>query len=332
MRQEQSQTLDACKPDDDNQKDTESDYMAQAQEYVETHNNQAKNALTHDAIVLTNPEDDDQDLMGHSVLENMEINMVHVLLAEFQLTTHQPSSLDGDVVAEEATQVDFVTTTEDESANGDDKLKTTLGILFPHSSSANLQHLKPLYVTAHIEGYPISKIFVDCGATINIMPVSVMKALRRSNDELIPSGITMSSFVGDKSQTKGVLPLEVNIAGRNHMTAFFIVDSKTEYNALLGRDWIHQTNCIPSSLYQVLIFWDGKLVMVHLADIQPFETNMIQACYYDDHVGYITLQGFNEDGRLTRISVQKTIEVGAETVHQDSARLGLANLIPTTDD
>ncbi|KAM1919255.1 hypothetical protein FF1_023788 [Malus domestica] len=137
--------------------------------------------------------------MGHFVLENMEISMVHVLPAEFQLTTHQQSSLDGDVVAEKATQVDFITTTEDESANGDDKLKTALDILFPRSSSANLQHLKLLYVTAHIEGYPISKIFVDCGVTVNIMPVSVMKALRRSNDELVPSRIAMSSFIDDKS-------------------------------------------------------------------------------------------------------------------------------------
>ncbi|KAM2858936.1 hypothetical protein COP2_024418 [Malus domestica] len=137
--------------------------------------------------------------MGHFVLENMEISMVHVLPAEFQLTTHQQSSLDGDVVAEKATQVDFITTTEDESANGDDKLKTALDILFPRSSSANLQHLKLLYVTAHIEGYPISKIFVDCGVTVNIMPVFVMKALRRSNDQLVPSRIAMSSFIGDKS-------------------------------------------------------------------------------------------------------------------------------------
>ncbi|KAM2246474.1 hypothetical protein ACFXTI_007289 [Malus domestica] len=116
------------------------------------------------------------------------------------------------------------------------------------------------------------------------------------------------------------------------MTVFFIVDSKTDYNALLGRDLIYQKNCIPSSLYQVLIFWDSKSVVVHPTDTQPFETNMIQARYYNDHVGYITLQGFNEDGRPTRISVQKAIEVGTETVHQDSARLDLANLIPTTDD
>ena len=264
-------------------------------------------------------EEDDRNPMGPSVLDNMEISMVHVLPADFQSSTAQPNFLDGDVVAEEVDHIDFVTIAEVESTTKDDNLKAALAELFPRSSSAKLHHLKPLYVTAHIEGYPVSKVFVDCGATVNIMPLNIMKALRRSNDELIPSGITMSSFVGDKSQTKWVLPLAVNIAGHNHITAFFIVDSKIEYNTLLGRDWIHQTSCIPSSLYQVLIFWDGKSIIVHPADNQPFEANMIQARYYDDHVGYITLQGFNDERRPTRISVQKAIEVGAETVHQDSA-------------
>ncbi|KAM2335345.1 hypothetical protein ACFXTH_012763 [Malus domestica] len=237
-------------------------------------------------------EEDDRNPMGLSVLDNMEISMVHVLPADFQSSTAQPNFLNGDVVAEEAGHIDFVTIAEVELTTKDDNLNAALAELFPRSS---LHHLKPLYVTAHIEGYPVSKVFVDYGATVNIMPVNVMKALRRSNDELIPFGITMSSFVGDKSHTKGVLPLAVNIAGRYHMTVFFIVKSKTEYNALLGHYWIHQTSCIPSSLYQVLVFWDGKSVIVHPADNQPFEANMIQARYYDDHVGYITLQGFNDE-------------------------------------
>ncbi|KAM1218556.1 hypothetical protein ACFX2G_046740 [Malus domestica] len=57
--------------------------------------------------------------------------MVHVLPAEFQLTTHQPNFLDGDVVTEEVTQVDFVTTIEDEPANNDDKLKQLWPSCFP---------------------------------------------------------------------------------------------------------------------------------------------------------------------------------------------------------
>ncbi|KAM0993612.1 hypothetical protein ACFX2A_009376 [Malus domestica] len=116
------------------------------------------------------------------------------------------------------------------------------------------------------------------------------------------------------------------------MTAFFIVDSKTEYNALLGQDWIHQTSCIPSSLYQVLIFWDSESVIVHPVDNQPFKVNMIQARYNNNHVGYITLQGFNEDGWPIWISIQKAIEISAKTVHQYSAKLGLADLISNLDD
>ncbi|KAM2132540.1 hypothetical protein ACFX1Q_013923 [Malus domestica] len=187
--------------------------------------------VTKDQDILPNdPKDGDHDLMGPSFLDNMEISMVHVPSAEFQPTTSQQSFLDGDVVAKE-------------------KLRPTLAELFPCFLAVNLNHMKPLYVTAHIEGYPISKVFVDCGATVNIMLISIMKALRHSKDEIIPSCLTMSSFVGDKSQTKKVLPLEVNITGRNHMTTFVIVDSKIEYNALFDCDWIHQTDYIPSSLY-----------------------------------------------------------------------------------
>ncbi|KAB2606589.1 short-chain dehydrogenase TIC 32 [Pyrus ussuriensis x Pyrus communis] len=83
--------------------------------------------------------------------------------------------------------VNFIATEENGEISKDDKLKTALVELFPCSSSVNLQHLKTLYVTTRIEGYPISKVFVDCGATVNIMPISIMKTLHRSNDELIPS-------------------------------------------------------------------------------------------------------------------------------------------------
>ncbi|KAM2679574.1 hypothetical protein EV2_011476 [Malus domestica] len=113
--------------------------------------------------------------------------MVHVLPADFQSSTAQPNFLDGDVVAEEASHIDFVTIAEVESTAKDDSLKATSAELFPRSSSAKLHHLKPLYVTAYIEGYPFSKVFIDCGATVNIMPVNIMKALRHSNDKLIPS-------------------------------------------------------------------------------------------------------------------------------------------------
>ncbi|KAK1697923.1 hypothetical protein QYE76_014620 [Lolium multiflorum] len=49
-------------------------------------------------------------------------------------------------------------------------------------------------------------------------------------------------------------------------TTFFIVDSKSSYAVLLGRDWIHANCCIPSTMHQCVIQWDGDEVEVVQAD------------------------------------------------------------------
>ena len=46
------------------------------------------------------PAEEDHNSMGHSILDNMEISMVHILPADFQSSTSQPSFLDGDIVTE----------------------------------------------------------------------------------------------------------------------------------------------------------------------------------------------------------------------------------------
>jgi hypothetical protein len=49
-------------------------------------------------------------------------------------------------------------------------------------------------------------------------------------------------------------------------TSFFIVSSKSTYTVLLGRDWIHANCCIPFTMHQCLIQWDGDEVEVVCAD------------------------------------------------------------------
>ena len=49
-----------------------------------------------------------------------------------------------------------------------------------------------------------------------------------------------------------------------------MIDSTTNYNILLGRDWIHANWCVSSSLHQFLLFWKGNEVKVVQADKQPF--------------------------------------------------------------
>ncbi|CAL8162371.1 unnamed protein product [Prunus armeniaca] len=192
--------------------------------------------------------------------KEVSINMVLVLPAEFSAPKGQTNGLDNDMAEE---QLDQRPKTKEEL------LVVAFNEVIPKDKPNKYRHLKPLYISAHV----------------NILRYSLMKKLDKSKEDLIPSDVVMSSFVGDKSKTIEVLPLKITVADQTRVAAFYVVESSMNYNILLGCDWIHQSGCIPSSLFQLLFFWDGQRVSIHPANTKPFETNAVQARIYDDDVG-----------------------------------------------
>ena len=94
---------------------------------------------------------------------------------------------------------------------------------------------------------------IDNGAAIKVMPTTTMRRLGKGKGDLVPTDIMVSSFVGDATNTRGILPLMVGLGHQQIMFAFFMVESKASYMALLGQDWIHATEVILSSLHQVVV-------------------------------------------------------------------------------
>jgi hypothetical protein len=109
-------------------------------------------------------------------------------------------------------------------------------------------------------------MLVDTGAAVNIMPYSVLRKLGHSVGDLIKTNITLSDFNGQTSEAQGVLGVDLTVGGKTVPTLFFVVNSKGSYTVLLGRDWIHANCCIPSTMHQCLIQWDGDEVQVVHAD------------------------------------------------------------------
>ncbi|CAL8175037.1 unnamed protein product [Prunus armeniaca] len=65
----------------------------------------------------------------------------------------------------------------------------------------------------------------------------------------------VTNFAGGATKTHGTLDVDVIVGTKKLKIAFFVVDTtSTTYNALLGRDWIHQSLCVPSTLHQQLAF------------------------------------------------------------------------------
>jgi hypothetical protein len=115
-------------------------------------------------------------------------------------------------------------------------------VIFVKPQAKNYKHLKALYLKDYINGQPVNKMLVDTGAAVNIMPYSVLHRLGRSTGDLIKTNVTLSDFNGQTSEAQGVLSVDLTIGNKNVPTSFFIINSKSTYNILLGRDWIH-TNC-----------------------------------------------------------------------------------------
>ena len=66
---------------------------------------------------------------------------------------------------------------------------------------------------------------------------------------------------------QGVLNVELTVGRKTVPTSSFIINSKSMYTVLLGRDWIHANCCVPSMMHQCLVQWDGDEVeVVHTDD------------------------------------------------------------------
>jgi hypothetical protein len=110
-------------------------------------------------------------------------------------------------------------------------------------------------------------MLVNTGAAVNIMPYSVLHRLGQSTGDLNKTNITLSDFNGQTSDAQGVLSVDLTVGSKIVPTSFFIVNSKSTYTILVGRDWIHANCCIPSTMHQCLIQWDGDEVeVVHAND------------------------------------------------------------------
>lgn len=171
---------------------------------------------------------------GSPLPERMDINMVFTLPSEFRVVDEEIAQLclgPKDVIFEK-----------------------------PDESS---RHMKPLYIKGHINGRPISRMLVDGGATVNLMPYSVFKKLGREDSELLKANLTLNGFTGEPTEAKDIISMELTIGSKTLPTAFFVTEVQGNYNVMLGRDWIHANHCVPSTLHQTLIQWVGDVEVVH---------------------------------------------------------------------
>ena len=170
-------------------------------------------------------------------------------------------------------------------------------------------HLKALYMKGHINGKPISRMLVDGGAIVNLIPYSLFKKLGGLDEELIKTNMTISYVLGDKPMSaKGVASMELTVRSKTLATAFFVAETQGNFSLILGRDWIHANQCVPSTLHQFLIQWVGDEVEVVHGDTSACVA-VADSTSVNDHENIKCLSGLD----LSRLEIIASTKDGFAT-------------------
>jgi hypothetical protein len=127
-------------------------------------------------------------------------------------------------------------------------------------------YLKSLYIHGHLNGMPVARMLVDGGAAVNVMPYTTFKKLGKTDAKLVKTNMMIMGIEGGGPiGPEGVTSMEPTVGSKTIPTAFFVMEVQGNYNAILGRDWIHANRCVPSTSHLFLIQWvDEEVEIVHV--------------------------------------------------------------------
>jgi hypothetical protein len=101
---------------------------------------------------------------------------------------------------------------------------------------AKNRHMRPLYLKGYVNGKPLTKMFVDGGAAVNVMPYTTFRKLGKGPGDLTSTSIILNDFAGNPSDTKGCVHVDLMIGSKTLLATFFVIEGKGAYSLLLGRD------------------------------------------------------------------------------------------------
>ena len=98
----------------------------------------------------------------------------------------------------------------------------------------SVNHVKPLYVRGHLDGRPISRMLVDGGAVVNVMPYSLFRKLGKVDEELVKTNMTLAGVGGENPiEAKGIASMELTIGSKTIATTFFVAEVQGNYSLIL---------------------------------------------------------------------------------------------------
>ncbi|KAM3249438.1 hypothetical protein P3L10_011208 [Capsicum annuum] len=111
-----------------------------------------------------------------------------------------------------------------------------------------------LHVTLQYKGNRISRVLIDLGSGLNILPLNTLTKLEIDMSKVQMWKMNMKGFDGSQRGTIGEITLDMMTGPVPFSIPFQVLDIPASYNLLLGRPWIHMNGAVPSTQHRSVRF------------------------------------------------------------------------------
>jgi hypothetical protein len=95
--------------------------------------------------------------------------------------------------------------------------------IFEKPEDEKRHHLKALFLKDFVNGKPVTRMLVDAGAAVSLMPYTMLRKTGKSNEDLTQTDMMLVDFEGNVSPAQGAICVEFTIGSKTVPIAFFVI-------------------------------------------------------------------------------------------------------------
>ena len=107
-------------------------------------------------------------------------------------------------------------------------------------------------------------VLIDDGSALNVCPLKTASCLGLSIEDFVPTDQHVRAYDNSRREVLGTITLKTTTRLMVKKVDFQVLNIASYFNMLLGRPWIHDTEAVPSSIYQKVRFpHEGAIVTIY---------------------------------------------------------------------
>ncbi|XP_026441697.1 uncharacterized protein LOC113340856 [Papaver somniferum] len=111
-----------------------------------------------------------------------------------------------------------------------------------------------IVITAWIGMFRVHRILVDAGSSVSVLFSGAYSSMNLPHDLIEEDENPIVGFSGEVTKTIGKVKIPITVANKYVLGNFLLLDCRAPYNAIVGRDWMHEIDAVISSYHQCLKF------------------------------------------------------------------------------